>query len=440
VDVCLPVGIVPSPQSVKYSSENMSARTSARTREIPAGSLREPEVKNPSGVVAEEETAPEMAAASSEPAQKGPATKGKKKAPAEKKEEKEEEEEEAASVVHRARGKPPSLALVLLPGVTLCTKAAASSMTAPVLKSTYESLFGVKCNSSNADWIRKKICKMPPVVPARAEGASGEKTLEQMSVPDLRELYVAKFNQGCKSNNTDWIRKKLREAGGDLNLAAVDVAAADGRKRKAAESPKVPKSPKIPIANGRKLRDRAVSEDDEMEEEEEEKEEHKPTKRLKALDASKKDAKKDDGAQQKAKGKAPMTLPDDEDTEEAKKPRGRPAKNPPPPPGSPAVAEETAKLETPKSAKNKGGRPRSVQKLKDADKAMKSEAGDSPGKRGRPSTLALEVQAGKSGCTAAEAKAMSAPELKAKYTDMFGVKCNSSNADWIRKKIAAAIS
>mmetsp|Transcript_36597 Transcript_36597/g.61677 ORF Transcript_36597/g.61677 Transcript_36597/m.61677 type:complete len:259 (-) Transcript_36597:1069-1845(-) len=179
---------------------------------------------------------------------------------------------------------------------------------------------------------------------------------------------------------------------------------------------------------------------EEEEEEEEEKEEHKPTKRLKALDASKKDAKKDDGAQQKAKGKAPMTLPDDEDTEEAKKPRGRPAKNPPPPPGSPAVAEETAKLETPKSAKNKGGRPRSVQKLKDADKAMKSEAGDSPGKRGRPSTLALEVQAGKSGCTAAEAKAMSAPELKAKYTDMFGVKCNSSNADWIRKKIAAAIS
>jgi hypothetical protein len=39
---------------------------------------------------------------------------------------------------------------------------------------------------------------MPPIVPARAEEASGEKTLEQMSILDLRELYVAKFNQGCK--------------------------------------------------------------------------------------------------------------------------------------------------------------------------------------------------------------------------------------------------
>jgi hypothetical protein len=40
----------------------MSTRTSARKREFPARSLREPEVKNPSegGVVAEEETAPEM--------------------------------------------------------------------------------------------------------------------------------------------------------------------------------------------------------------------------------------------------------------------------------------------------------------------------------------------------------------------------------------------
>jgi hypothetical protein len=45
------------------------------------------------------------------------------------------------------------------------------------------------------------------------------------------------------------------------------------------------------------------------------------------------------------------------------------------------------------------------------------------------------AQAGKSGCTAAEAKAMSAPELKAKYADMFGVECNSSNGDWIRKKV-----
>jgi hypothetical protein len=62
-----------------------------------------------------------QAAAGSEPAQKGPATKGKMKVPAEKKEEKkeekEEEEEEAAPV--KPRGKPPSLALVLQPGVTL---------------------------------------------------------------------------------------------------------------------------------------------------------------------------------------------------------------------------------------------------------------------------------------------------------------------------------
>jgi hypothetical protein len=86
-----------------------------------------------------------------------------------------------------------------------------------------------------------------------------------------------------------------------------------------------------------------------------------PTKRLKALDASKKDKKKDEGTQHKAKGKAPMTHPDDEDAEEdnvsmthpddedaeeAKKPRGRLAKDLPPTSASPAVAEKTATLET----------------------------------------------------------------------------------------------
>jgi hypothetical protein len=129
------------------------------------------------------------------------------------------------------------------------------------------------CMSFKATGLKSEMLKIikknkQVIVPSRIEEIKLEtptsSAASSTSFAASNESLLLHFRVTCRSKDTNWIRKKLREAGGDPNLAAVDVAAAaEGRKRKTAETPKVPKSPKIPIASGRKLRDRAVSEDGE---------------------------------------------------------------------------------------------------------------------------------------------------------------------------------